>query len=961
MNPSVPSSAWRLPAPPRGLARILLSALMLVALFLRIYDLSRVPPGLFYDEAAATLLAGPVASGQALPIFISNYTGHEVLYYYLTIPLIKLLGVTILALRLTSAVIGAVTVLMAYVLGRQLFAGEPTVEPEWLGLFAAALMATSFWHVSVSRYGYRAITLPLMQSLLLCTLWRGLGLNRWRWFVTAGVLCGLTAYTYLSSRMVPLALAILGVAVLLADRAHWRRQLARWGTLALVATGVFAPLGVFFATHPETFFERASQVSIFSSSVWQTTAAQNTLRVLQVFTVRGDPQMQFNLAEQPLFQGVFAIAFYVGLSVILLRMLRPGGPWSYPRYLLIVTWPLMMLIPSILSNPQQIPHSLRSIGMLPFVFYVPALGLVIALGALQRIRELSSPRRMTVVAASVLVVLLAVSATQTFGDYFLRWAVQPRLYYENNGDVADMARYLDSFPKDGRAFYVHMLNWYHPTVQVLARSYNRIKWVQGDGVLVFSPGPAVYAWPRDSWPDESWVGRFFPPQTGVTRSGPDGAPAFAAYSLDRPPVISPTHSLSGTFGGIIQAIGYDVLRDRPSGGKTDLVVYWRVLRTPDRNDYGTLITLSDAWGAEWGRGGGALYPSDQWTPGEVLAERIRVQTEDGTPPGSHYTLKLGWWSPSTGQQLPKLDSQGQFAGIAVMAGPITVTRRVRPLDVSAASIPNRLKAEFGGLALLGTGDWPASLRQGESAFMTLYWQARTAPLSDHVIALQMRPIGTAGEPRVLAGSAPVHGTYPTSQWQVGEFVADRLALRVPPDTPPGTWALEVMADGGAAQSLARFDVQPLARNWAAPALSQPMSVTLGSQVALVGYDVKSQTLAPHASAGGSNVKSQTVMLTLYWQAVGEMDTDYTVFVHLVDGNGTVWGQHDSVPMNGTYPTTLWQPGEFVTDAHQLTLPPDLPPGDYELEVGLYQVETGLRLAVAGSGDKITLDKISLAR
>jgi hypothetical protein len=100
---------------------------------------------------------------------------------------------------------------------------------------------------------------------------------------------------------------------------------------------------------------------------------------------------------------------------------------------------------------------------------------------------------------------------------------------------------------------------------------------------------------------------------------------------------------------------------------------------------------------------------------------------------------------------------------------------------------------------------------------------------------------------------------------------------------------------------------------------------------------------------------------LYWQAVGEMDTDYTVFVHLVDGNGTVWGQDDSAPMNGTYPTTLWQPGEFVTDAHQLTLPPDLPPGDYGLEVGMYQVETGLRLAVAGSGNKITLDKISLAR
>jgi hypothetical protein len=133
--------------------------------------------------------------------------------------------------------------------------------------------------------------------------------------------------------------------------------------------------------------------------------------------------------------------------------------------------------------------------------------------------------------------------------------------------TADMARYLDSLPNAGQPLCSHA-HWHHPTVQVLMRDDDRLKWVQGDGVLVFPPGPAVYAWPRDSWPDESWISRFFPPQTGLTRPGPDGSPAFAVYSLDRPLVISPTHPLSGTFGGIIEAIGYDVLRDRPSGGRT---------------------------------------------------------------------------------------------------------------------------------------------------------------------------------------------------------------------------------------------------------------------------------------------------------------------------------------------------------------------------------------------------------
>ena len=62
-----------------------------------------------------------------------------------------------------------------------------------------------------------------------------------------------------------------------------------------------------------------------------------------------------------------------------------------------------------------------------------------------------------------------------------------------------------------------------------------------------------------------------------------------------------------------------------------------------------------------------------------------------------------------------------------------------------------------------------------------------------------------------------------------------------------------------------------------------------------------------------------------------MNENYTVFVHLVDSDGIVRGQKDNAPVNDTYPTSLWQPGEFVTDAYTLPLPPDLPPGDYAVE------------------------------
>jgi len=326
---------------------------------------------------------------------------------------------------------------------------------------------------------------------------------------------------------------------------------------------------------------------------------------------------------------------------------------------------------------------------------------------------------------------------------------------------------------------------------------------------------------------------------------------------------------------------------------------------------------------------------------------VRVQTDDGTPPNSGYTINLGWWSATTLQRLTALDAHGSFAGTLLPVGPITVTRRVRGLDVNTLDIAHRLGKDFDGLTLLGYDQWPVSIRQGEQEFVTLYWQARSAPLPDRQVTLQLR--GADQSVRVLARNGPVHGTYPTSQWEKDEFVADRLALRIPPDTAPGTCTLEIQMDNGSTQSLGRFDVQAIQRNWSAPNPSHPMSVTFGSQVALVGYNVESRA------------DQHNVPVTLYWQALKEMDASYTVFVHLVDASGAVRSQQDNPPVNGAYPTTLWQTGEYVSDTLSLSLPPDLPPGDYVLKAGLYLPGTGARLAVIGEGDHITLETIHITR
>lgn len=63
-----------------------------------------------------------------------------------------------------------------------------------------------------------------------------------------------------------------------------------------------------------------------------------------------------------------------------------------------------------------------------------------------------------------------------------------------------------------------------------------------------------------------------------------------------------------------------------------------------------------------------------------------------------------------------------------------------------------------------------------------------------------------------------------------------------------------------------------------------------------------------------------------------------VFVHLAGAQGLA-AQADQEPLGGFYPTDAWLPLTPVTHRQHMALPPDAPPGDYQLLVGLYDPAT----------------------
>ncbi len=130
---------------------------------------------------------------------------------------------------------------------------------------------------------------------------------------------------------------------------------------------------------------------------------------------------------------------------------------------------------------------------------------------------------------------------------------------------------------------------------------------------------------------------------------------------------------------------------------------------------------------------------------------------------------------------------------------------------------------------------------------------------------------------------------------------------------------------------------------------------LGDQIAFLGY-----------SLGSSAVRAGDILqLTLFWQALGETEERYKVFTHVLDGRAHIVGQRDSEPVGGARVTTTWKEGEIIADNYGVLVLPATPPGEHQLEIGMYNLETGARLPVLEEGevvgDHILLEPIQVLK
>jgi len=135
-------------------------------------------------------------------------------------------------------------------------------------------------------------------------------------------------------------------------------------------------------------------------------------------------------------------------------------------------------------------------------------------------------------------------------------------------------------------------------------------------------------------------------------------------------------------------------------------------------------------------------------------------------------------------------------------------------------------------------------------------------------------------------------------------------------------------------------------------IPQRLDVTFGNRMRLLGYDLKTTETRP----------GNRVALTLYWQSIAPMHRNWSVFVHLLDGNDTIIAQRDMYPGQGLYPTSLWPVGETVANRYLLRLSETAyAPSVASLEVGLYDylAESQERLPSSTGGDNVRFGQIAV--
>jgi 4-amino-4-deoxy-L-arabinose transferase-like glycosyltransferase len=653
---------------------VLVVLLLLLAFFFRTYELTGLGLGLEHDEVAEWQIANNIRHGEHALFFKEAY-GQEPLFLYLMAGSTALIGDNVFAIRFTSVFVAMLTLAASYRLLRRMF--SPTVA-----LVALAGLSIALWPVFWGRVGLRAMTLPLMLALGFDWLWRGLTKdeggrrkdeNKGRPFVLAGIFFGLSAYTYLSSRALPILLAIFTVYLVLFARqkmrGKWRGLLVSFSIAGVLAL----PLVVTILTQPDLQF-RVSEVSAPLDKALRgetTEVAVNVGRAFGMFTTQGDSTVRDNWPDRPVFPEMIGQWLFLGGVIVAFTRFRQ------PRYVLALLWIGVMLIPSIVTTGA--PNFTRTLGALPMVFAMPGIAVEALLFWAPRLFPLqyyqTASRVTTATIWLGLIVVLGINAASTYEDYFIKWPQHPETQFVFQADFAAIAKDIDA--SDVQAVAVGGLS--NDTMDsssldlLLQRKNVWVRWFDsgsplssgGAILLPLGPGERVYI------PSIVPVAPSLLPREDMRNVFQNDH--FLKFDpIDLPLLVSDARYFFRAAAFLPE--GTRLPQRVTAGSNLQFISQWAELwpATAPRRIFVHLV--DPATGKPIAQHDGLDSPPRFWRYGDRLFQLHRLLIPESTPPGK-YELWLGLYDPTTNARISQTDRPAtEPASDHVVLGAVEVTR-----------------------------------------------------------------------------------------------------------------------------------------------------------------------------------------------------------------------------------------------------------------------------------------------
>ena len=462
-----------------------LIGIMTLAIIFRFYQIVAMPGGLFPDEAANGLDINSMQRGDLQP-FYERGNGREALFFYMLWGSVEVFGKGPWQHHIVSAGVGVLAVLGCFLATRKLFqlltketdgaiAAKRATD---LALLASFFMAVSAWHTVLSRTAFRANLIPLFTTFsiyfLILTVMAETRAKRYIWSIITGATFALGFYSYIAYRIfVPIvAFAILwplAVDIWQSPRFQNIRKLF-WPTIVAKLSFIIfiSQLAYYFYTHPGSFIGRSGQVSVFNPELNNGNLVGTILEVswvsLRAYFWDGDLNWRHNISGEPFLSIIISPFFAIGLVGVtylaaryIFTPIKNKLDW---KYFLIAGCFWGMLIP-VITTAEGIPHGLRAIGTIPFVFIISAIGLMWVMGYASKVVNkfwpyLSETQHKILNFAFNLKTIAFIIALvlQSFFLYFVYAANSPENFYAFRSDLTPVSEYLKEFGNKTNTYLV---------------------------------------------------------------------------------------------------------------------------------------------------------------------------------------------------------------------------------------------------------------------------------------------------------------------------------------------------------------------------------------------------------------------------------------------------------------------------------------------------------------------------